>query len=226
MRQLLDMRAGIAFDEDYLATSGPIIAYRKATRWNPLEPGDTPSDLRSFYREMTGSRAARRALPLRLAEHGSARLGDRARDGRAVRRSDERADLEAHGGRAQRLHHGRPVGRAAVRRRHVRDRADLARVGQLIVEGGRRAAADPPGSWIDDITRGGDPDAWAAGDFTGYFPGFPMRYRSQWYVLDGEAPILFGFGSTGRPCSSIAPAGSSSRRSRPRPCRSTPRASR
>jgi hypothetical protein len=29
------MRAGIAWDENYLATSGPIVEYRKATGWNP-----------------------------------------------------------------------------------------------------------------------------------------------------------------------------------------------
>src|SRR5262249_59035360 len=55
IRHLLDMRAGIAFDEDYLATSGPIVAYRKAVNWNPLEPGESPTDLRSFYRELTKS---------------------------------------------------------------------------------------------------------------------------------------------------------------------------
>ena len=70
------MRVGIAFDEDYLATSGPIVPYRKSTGWNPLEPGESPSDLRSFFQELTNILgAARRALPLRLAEHGSARLG-------------------------------------------------------------------------------------------------------------------------------------------------------
>src|SRR5262249_33703712 len=53
IRQLLDMRAGVAFDEDYLATSGPIVSYRKAANWNPLGPGETPSDLRSFYRELS-----------------------------------------------------------------------------------------------------------------------------------------------------------------------------
>ena len=55
VRHLLDMRAGIEFDEDYLATSGAIIAYRKATNWNPLEAGDRPSDLRSFYQILTTS---------------------------------------------------------------------------------------------------------------------------------------------------------------------------
>src|SRR3954471_23961271 len=53
LRHLLDMRAGIAFDEDYLATSGMIVEYRKASGWNPLLPGDAPSDLRSFYRQLT-----------------------------------------------------------------------------------------------------------------------------------------------------------------------------
>ena len=49
---LRDMRVGVLFDEDYLATSGPIIEYRKAQNWNPLAPGDTPSDLRSFFSQL------------------------------------------------------------------------------------------------------------------------------------------------------------------------------
>ena len=55
IRQLLDMRAGIFFDENYLATSGPIIAYRKSTNWNPLEPGEKPTDLRGFYPQLIQS---------------------------------------------------------------------------------------------------------------------------------------------------------------------------
>ncbi|MEO1719230.1 MAG: serine hydrolase, partial [Pseudomonadota bacterium] len=53
IRDLLDMRAGISFSEDYLATGGAIIAYRKATNWNPLEPGESASDLRSFFGMLT-----------------------------------------------------------------------------------------------------------------------------------------------------------------------------
>ncbi|MEM8974006.1 MAG: serine hydrolase, partial [Pseudomonadota bacterium] len=55
IRHLLDMRAGIEFDENYLATSGTIIAYRKATNWNPLEAGEALPDLRSFYKLLTAS---------------------------------------------------------------------------------------------------------------------------------------------------------------------------
>src|SRR3954469_4121850 len=49
VRDLLDMRAGIVWDENYLATSGPIVEHRKAPGWNPLAAGETPSDLKSFY---------------------------------------------------------------------------------------------------------------------------------------------------------------------------------
>ena len=49
VRHLLDMRVGIKFDENYSATSGAIVEYRKSTGWNPLGPGETPSDLHSFY---------------------------------------------------------------------------------------------------------------------------------------------------------------------------------
>lgn len=58
VRQLLDMRVGIAFDEDYLATAGPIIEYRKATNWNPLGAGEAPSDLHSFFGTLTQSDGA------------------------------------------------------------------------------------------------------------------------------------------------------------------------
>src|SRR5688500_15489493 len=49
VRDLLDMRAGIVWDENYLATSGPIVEYRTATGWNPLGPGEAASGLHSFY---------------------------------------------------------------------------------------------------------------------------------------------------------------------------------
>src|SRR6185436_14581288 len=42
--------------------------------------------------------------------------------------------------------------------------ADLARVGQLMLEGGRRGATQVlPAGWIEDVARNGDPAAWAAG---------------------------------------------------------------
>jgi hypothetical protein len=67
---------------------------------------------------------------------------------------------------------------------------DLARVGQWMIEN--------PTPWLDDLERGGDRAAWDAGSFVEYFPGLPIRYRSQWYAVEGSAPLLFGFGIHGQ----------------------------
>jgi hypothetical protein len=64
----LDMRWGVAFDQDYLAKSGPIIAYRKSTGWDPLEPGEAPSDLCSHFHEM---RQLESALPFTTVPNGT-----------------------------------------------------------------------------------------------------------------------------------------------------------
>src|SRR4029079_6476200 len=51
---------------------------------------------------------------------------------------------------------------------------------------------------LREIEPGGDPRAWAAGDLAAVFRGLPMRYRSQWYVLDEVAPLVFGWGIHGQ----------------------------
>ena len=61
---------------------------------------------------------------------------------------------------------------------------DLARVGQLIVQNGRRNGTPIiPARWIEDMLGGGDPKAWAAGDLISYFGDRAMHYRNKWYVL-------------------------------------------
>jgi CubicO group peptidase (beta-lactamase class C family) len=76
---------------------------------------------------------------------------------------------------------------------------DLARVGQLIGQNGARGSAPiVPEVWVRDIVGNGDPGAWAAGDLAAYFPGTPLSYRSQWYVLPGPAPIVFALGIHGQ----------------------------
>ena len=200
IRHLLDMRAGIGFDEDYLATSGAIVAYRKAANWNPPAPGDAPTDLRSFYRELTES-AGRHGGPMHYVSPNTDLLGWVIERTTGRRYADLMSELL-----------WKPIG--ATRSAYITvDRlgaprcaggvcatvGDLARIGQLLVQGGARGSAQiVPESWIDDITRNGDRDAWAAGDLAAYFPGLPLRYRSQWYVRDGAAPLVFGYGIHGQ----------------------------
>ena len=200
VRHLLDMRVGILFDEDYLATSGPIVAYRQATGWNPVDPAEPPSDLRSFYARLTeadgrhGQRfhyvSTNSDLLAWVIERAS---GERYADlmGRllwAPAGTERPAYITV-----DRLGAPRAAGGMCVAAR------DLARIGQLIVENGSRNGRQVlPQCWIDDIERAGDPEAWDAGDFAPFFPGRAMHYRSQCYVLRGENPLIFGIGIHGQ----------------------------
>ena len=200
VRDLLDMRAGVLFDEDYLATSGPIVDYRKATNWNPLEPGDKQDDLRGFYAQLT-ERDGQPGGAFHYTSPNTDLLGWVFERASGVRFSDlmSRHLWQPMGAErsasitVDRLGAPRTAGGISMIAR------DLARVGQLILQGGRRDGVSIIAeSWIDDLYENGDPDAWNAGDFAKDFPGLDMHYRSKWYVLRGDAPILFGLGIHGQ----------------------------
>jgi CubicO group peptidase (beta-lactamase class C family) len=200
IRHLLDMRAGVAFDEDYLAASGPIVQYRKATGWWPLDPGEPPSDLRGFYRTLTGSTGPHGG-PVHYVSPNTDLLGWVIERATGARYADLMSELiwKPLGAErsayitVDRLGAPRCAGGLCATVR------DLARVGQLIVQDGARGSAPVvPEVWIQDIVRNGDPGAWAAGDLAGYFPGLPLSYRSQWYVRPGGAPVIFGLGIHGQ----------------------------
>jgi hypothetical protein len=200
IRHLLDMRSGIAFDEDYLASSGPIVEYRKSTGWNPLQPGDAATDLRSFYQQLKDSEGPHGGR-FHYVSPNSDLLGWAIERATGRRYADLMSELiwKPMGAArsayitVDRLGAPRCAGGMCVTAR------DLARVGQLIVDGGRRGKVEVlPAAWIDDMAKNGDPAAWAAGSFVEYFPGLPMHYRSKWYALNGKSPLLFGWGIHGQ----------------------------
>lgn len=200
LRQLLDMRAGIAFDESYNIPSPAIVAYRKSTLWGPLDPGEAPTDLRSFYRNLTKSDGA----------HGG-RMHYVSPNTDLLGWAIERATGERYADLASQLL-WKPLG--AERSAYITvDRFgaprcaggfcatahDLARVGQLILDGGRRDSAKiVPSAWIEDLYEKGDRAAWERGDFIPYYGDLPIHYRSKWYVRHGTAPLLFGMGIHGQ----------------------------
>jgi CubicO group peptidase (beta-lactamase class C family) len=190
LRHLLDMRTGIVWDEDYLATAGPIVEYRKATGWNPLAPGEAPSDLKSFLKGL--KQGGRHGGPFRYISPNSDLLGwviERATGRRYAELMSELVWKRLGAGRSayitvDRLGAPRAAGGMCVTLR------DLLRVGLWMM--------DEKGSFLEDMQRNGDASAWAAGDLVQYYPRLPMRYRSQWYVLDGDPPLIFGLGIHGQ----------------------------
>ena len=198
--QLLDMRVGIAFAEDYLATSGPIVTYRKSTGWNPLQPGETASDLRSFFREMKdadgphGGRFAYISPNTDLLGWVIERVaGERYADLMSELLWQPMGAAESAYITVDRLGAPRVAGGMCATTR------DLARVGQLLVEGGAREGRQViSAAWLDTIMRDGDPEAWANGTLASYFPGVAMHYRAKWYVERSFPPLVLALGIHGQ----------------------------
>ena len=202
LRDLLDMRVGIRFDEDYLASSGPIIEYRKAQGWDPLAPGDEPSDLRSFFRSLTEP-DGRHGGAFHYVSPNTDLLGWVLERAAGRRYPDLVSELlwRPMGATApayitvDRLGAPRAAGGMCATLR------DLALVGQLVVDrgrGGGDGAQIVPADWIGDLLEAGDPEAWNAGDFAPLLPGMEAHYRSKWYVRRGGAPMAFGVGVFGQ----------------------------
>ncbi len=177
IRQLLDMRTGVAFDEDYTATAGPIVEYRlRATdaphggRFHYISPN---SDLLGWVIE--------RATGRRFADLMSALIWQPIGAQHSAYITVDRLGAPRCAG-----------GICATVR-------DLARVGQVIIDGTAGGGTPViPTAWIDDIAVNGSPEAWNAGVFAPFFPGRAMHYRGQWYVDRGDAPVLFGLGIHGQ----------------------------
>jgi CubicO group peptidase (beta-lactamase class C family) len=198
--QLLDMRTGVAFNEDYLATSGPMIAYRRAAGWNPLAPGEQPSDLRAFFRELRESDRPHGARFWYVSPNSDL-LGWIIERVSGRRYADIFSELlwqpmgaaESAYITVDRFGAPRTAGGMCATTR------DLARVGQMLLEGGSyRGRQVVPQSWIDMIATDGDPEAWSAGNLASYYPGIPMHYRTKWYVERSESPMLFCLGIHGQ----------------------------
>ncbi|MDA0341161.1 MAG: serine hydrolase [Proteobacteria bacterium] len=204
LRHLLDMRAGIDFDEDYLATSGTIVQYRKATNWNPLELGEAPSDLRSFYANLT-ERDGPHGRSFHYVSPNTDLLGWAIERAAGARYADLLSELLW-----QPMGASRPAyitvdrfGAPRVAGGMCATVRDLARVGQLVIQDGARDGKQiVPAAWIADIAGNGDAAAWKAGGFAPYFPGIDIHYRSKWYIERSasatEGPMLFGVGVHGQ----------------------------
>lgn len=200
VRDALDMRVGIAFDENYLATGGPIIQYRKSHLWDPVPVGEAPSDMRSFLatlRERDGEHGGRfhyvspntdllgwvleRATGTRYADLVSETLWQPIQAERDAYITVDRFGAPRCAG-----------GFCATPR-------DMGRLGRLFVTGGARGGVQVvPEKWLRDIVDFDGQAAWKTGDFFDLFAGAKMHYRSKWYVLHGERPLVFGLGVFGQ----------------------------
>lgn len=200
VRDALDMRVGVLFEEDYFATEGPIIEYRFAANWNPMPPGRTPHDLRSFQSLLTepdGPHGGRFHYVSPVTDL-MAWVLERASGQRYADLFSDRiwkpmgAEFPAY------ITVDRIGGPCAAGGKCLAAR-DLARVGQLMIQRGARDGQQIiPENWLEDIVTNGDRQAWRDGDFYEDFIGRDMSYRSKWYVVHGDKPLIHGLGIHGQ----------------------------
>ena len=200
VRDLLDMRAGVFFDEDYLATEGPIIDYRFAANWNPVPKDYAPSDLRSFMSLLTEP-DGRHGGPFHYVSPNTDLLAwvfERASGMRYAELVSERLwkplGAEASGYiTVDRIGGARAAGGKCLLAR------DLARVGMMMANGGQRNGKQVvPASWLEDLVKNGDPQAWKDGDVNPVWGQRDIHYRSKWYVKREAEPWIFGVGIHGQ----------------------------
>lgn len=182
VRDLLDMTVALDFEESYLDTTGQFERYRRAMLWNPQRPGAAPETLEQFLSALRRG-AGSHGETFSYASPNADLLG------LVVERA---TGIPYHAYLAERL--WRPLG--ARGGAHVTIDAagtarasggicttarDLARFGQLVLDGGRAADGRQlvPAEWVADMRRNGSPQAWATGNFWDMFVG--GRYRSCWY---------------------------------------------
>ena len=200
VRDALDMRIGVKFDEDYHAKDGAIIEYRKSHLWDPIPLGEAPSDLRSFFstlRERDGDHGGRfhyvspntDLMGWVLERASGSRFADLVRETLWQPIQAERdAYITVDRFGAPRC----AGGFCAVPR-------DMARIGRLFVTGGKTNDVQVvPAQWIEDIVHNGDAAAWRNGDFYDLFDGANMHYRSKWCVQRGDRPLISGLGVFGQ----------------------------
>ncbi len=197
VRDLLDMRLAVDFEEDYLATEGVMIAYRQATGWNPVGKAEPPSDLRSFL--CTLKSESKHGGKFRYVSPNTdllgwllERVGERPLAEQLSRDLWQPlgAEFDAYI-TVDRLGAPRAAGGICMTQR------DLARVGLMMLEHG--SGLDDlilDSEWVAETQHGGDLDAWREGDFATMIPD--GAYANKWYQMRNDLGAFCGLGIHGQ----------------------------
>jgi CubicO group peptidase (beta-lactamase class C family) len=194
VQDLLDMRAGTRFDEDYANLEADVRTYERVYLWRPDNEEPRPADALGYFATLRndgphgGPFRYRSILTDVLAWVIERAAGARLHE--LIARElwqpmgaefDAEITLDAH---------GNPMADGGI----CACLRDLARFGQLYLEGGRTIV---PEDWISDTIRGA-PDgaqAFAAGGQPG--PA-GAHYRNCWWVWQPDVPFYQASGINGQ----------------------------
>ena len=197
LRDVLDMRVSLDFEETYQDPRGDFARYRRAGLLEPSVPGDTPESLMAFLATLQKG-PGEHGGPFHYCSPNSDVLGlviERATGQRFVDvvatrlwqplglRQDGYITVDATGA-------ARTGGGFCMTPR------DFARIGEMMRQGGivdgRRILSQ---DWVSDTIANGSTQAWRAGKFVDWLP--EGRYRNKWYQT-GHASGAFSPCASGR----------------------------
>jgi len=201
VQQLLDMRTGTRFSEDYDDPKAQVAVSDRVYLWRPGDGNPGPADAIEFFATLTNDGPHGGPFRYRsiltdvfawvLERAGQARFSDvvarelwqpmGAEHGAEVT-VDADGNALADGGISATLRDAGRVGLLAVRRGRARDDDQVV-----------------PAAWIDDTIKGAPdgPRAFRAGDgVTGYPPG--AHYRNFWWVTEPRVPMFNAAGIHGQ----------------------------
>jgi CubicO group peptidase (beta-lactamase class C family) len=200
VRHLLDMRAGTRFDEDYANLAADVRVYEQIYLWRPRTDAALPFAITDYFKTLVNQQPHGGPFDYRsvltdvlgwvVERAGGARLADLiASELWAPMGAGSDAEITVDG-----------AGNAMADGGVCCTLPDLARFGQLMLEGGRWGRRQiVPRAWIDD-TLTSDADAVAA-----FAPSADARelpkgayYRNQWWIVDPRGPIFQGSGINGQ----------------------------
>jgi CubicO group peptidase (beta-lactamase class C family) len=198
IRDVLDMRVSLDFEESYQDPRGDFARYRRAGLLDPAEPGGNPETLIAFLSSLKKG-VGDHDGPFHYASPNSDVLGlvvERASGQRFAdlvtarlwqplgARQDAYVTVDAAGS-------ARAGGGLCMTPR------DLARVGEMMRSGGvangRRIVAQ---EWVDDTITGTAAGAWHAGKLAEWLP--EGHYRNKWYQTRANSNAFFALGIHGQ----------------------------
>lgn len=192
---LLDMTVSVDYDEDYLNPRSELQRHDRSAGWRTARPGD-PADTPGFLRTLTGAGpqgrfqycsattdvlawAIERATGARYVDQLADRVWSRLRpDHDAMVTVDRSGFAHADGG----------VSCTA---------RDLARVGEMVLAGGRAPGGRVVAAqWAESILAGGDPRQMVDQGWTSVYPG--GSYTRQWWCTGNRRGNVTGLGIHGQ----------------------------
>lgn len=203
VRQLLDMRTGTRFDEDYRNPEADVRRCEAVYLWRPPPPGRrgrAPTSALEYFVTLRndgphgGAFRYRSILADVLAWVIERSAGARFHE--VVSRElwqPMGAELDAV---VTLDGHGNPMADGGI----CANLRDLARFGLLFLNGGRSGGGQVlPEAFVDDTIRGAPdgPDAFSSGEGPASSPP-GAHYRNCWWVRDAKAAFLYAWGIYGQ----------------------------